>query len=454
MGTMRILWLKRKFDAVSRMTPEEVEKLQQKNIRATLNNAVRHSPFYKKLYKGKSADELMKEGFSSLPTVGKRAIMDNFNEVITNPILDRHKLEHYMATKPVGGWYARKYKVIHSSGSSGTIGIFAYDDLGWDKLKACAMSRTVHFKVFTKIEKLAFTGATDGHYAGVTLASDVPTLVAAAKNFSVNMPMEEMVNGLNKFQPTRLSGYPSGLTILANEQLAGKLKIKPVSITSSGEPLDEGTRHLLREAFGIPPHNFYAASESVCLAQECEEHKGLHTFPDQNVIEVVDKDFQPVEPGKKGKVLLTNLYNSALPLIRYTMKDTAEYSEELCECGSPLPTLKNVYGREEESIWVEDYKGKYDILHSAMFVEFFVPGLKRIQIVQKARNKLLLRIVTQNNDDKIAMEARLRLNEILSAKKLHHAVETEVERVDSIPPDPKTGKTKIVVAMKPPKGVL
>jgi phenylacetate-coenzyme A ligase PaaK-like adenylate-forming protein len=262
-----------------------------------------------------------------------------------------------------------------------------------------------------------------------------------------------MVCCLNRFKPTRLSGYPSGLIMLANEQLEGRLNIKPRTILSSAEPLDERTRHMVKEAFGVEPLNFYAASESIGIAQECPEHHGMHVFTDQNVLELVDDKGNAVPAGTPGKVILTNLYNKAQPLIRYTMKDIAVYSKEPCECGRPFPVLKEIQGREEDSIWVENQKGGYECLHSAFFIEFFVPGLKKLQVVQKERNRILLRLVVGDDKVKIAMAAKCRMGEILSEKKLHDAVQTEIEMVDSIPPDPKTGKTKIVLAMKRPKQV-
>jgi putative adenylate-forming enzyme len=453
MGLFRLLELKKRFAAAGKLSPEGLDELQKKNIREMVSHACTHSEYYKKLYKGKSADELLKKGFSSLPTVGKKKIMDNFNQVVTNPVLEKHKVEHYMASKPVGTWYAKKYRVIHTSGSSGTIGIFSYDDLAWDKLRACALARSVDFGILFKIEKMAFMGATDGHYAGMTLASDVPKVVAACKQISVHAPIEEMVYTLNRFKPTKLSGYPSGLLMLANEQLSGRLNIKPGSILSSAEPLDKRTRHLVKEAFGVDPYNFYAASESIGIAQECSEHHGMHVFTDQNVVELVDDKGTPVPPGKPGKVILTNLYNKAQPLIRYTMKDVAVYSKEPCECGLPFPILKEIEGREEDSIWVENSKGCYECLHSAFIVEFFVPGLQKLQLVQKERNKIVLRLVARENKEKVAMAARCRIGEILSSKKLQHTVQCEIEMVDSIPPDPKTGKTKIVLAMKKPRGI-
>jgi len=80
-------------------------------------------------------------------------------------------------------------------------------------------------------------------------------------------------------------------------------------------------------------------------------------FNDLHVLEVVDEEDETLPPGKPGAVVLSNLYNRCQPLIRYRMRDVAVYSEEECGCGLPFPLLENVYGRQEETIWVENGVG-------------------------------------------------------------------------------------------------
>ena len=272
------------------MNKEEVEEIQKKNINKTLKHATANSPFYKHYYKGKE----ITEQFSDLPLVDKKMIMNNLDQVFTSSVLKRESLEKHLATTQADKRYQNNV-IIHSSGSSGTIGIFAYNSKSWDTLKALVLARCTNFGLSLKKKRLAFIGINDGHYAGVTLASDVPRFMANYTDVSVNEPILKIVKQLNKFQPDDLRGYPSGLTILASEQQAGRLNIKPKKIVSSAEPLDEKTAKLIEEVFGVYPYNFYAASESIGLAQDCNLHCGLHVFNDLHVVELLNDKIGELE---------------------------------------------------------------------------------------------------------------------------------------------------------------
>ena len=85
-----------------------------------------------------------------------------------------------------------------------------------------------------------------------------------------------------------------------------------------------------------------------------------------------------------------------------------------------------------------------------MFVEFFVPGLQRLQVHYEKLNKIRLLIVTKGNSDQICQSVQKRMNCILSGKNLQNVVDVQIETVDSISPDSKTGKTKTVISLVNP----
>jgi phenylacetate-coenzyme A ligase PaaK-like adenylate-forming protein len=446
--------LKRRFAKISGMDREAVDAIQTRHIQDTLEHAVAASRFYRDYYRSGSGGDVSKGPFSALPLLDKPRMMDHLDDVFTTPVLKRDALEQHLASSPVGARYLGQYPVVHTSGSSGRIGIFAYDPVGWDTLKALVLARCTSFGIGLRRKRLAYIGLTDGHYAGVTLASDVPRSMAAYTDVSVNEPIARVVDQLNAFQPDDLRGYPSGLFILASEQQAGRLNIQPRRVVSSAEPLDAKTAQLIEEVYGVAPYNFYAASESIGIAQDCDLHCGLHVFNDLYALELLDNDGEPVSAGRPGKVVLTNLYNRCQPLIRYEMQDEAVYAEDTCDCGLPFPLLTNVYGRQEEIVWVENGRGGVDMLHPMVFVEFFVPSLRRLQVHYDARNKIRLLVVSEDHADSVVPAVTRRMNAILAGKHLQDVVDFEVVTVDSIPHDPKTGKTKTVIAsVGPPKNV-
>src|SRR6187402_2423158 len=98
--------------------------------------------------------------------------------------------------------------------------------------------------------------------------------------FPVNLRLEEIVDGLNKLQPTVLMAYSSFLPRLATEAQGGRLDISPRRIVAISEPLLPETRHVVHQTWGAPIANGYAMSEGV-FSGFCGH--GIH-LPDDLVI--------------------------------------------------------------------------------------------------------------------------------------------------------------------------
>src|SRR5436190_24310157 len=95
--------------------------------------------------------------------------------------------------------------------------------------------------------------------------------------------------------------------------------------------------------------------ECMALTTGCPQGQGMHVQMDWAILEVVDRQNQPVPPGRPGeKVLLTNLYNSVQPFLRYEISDVVTLSPDPCPCGSPLPLILRVEGRTDEVVWIQD----------------------------------------------------------------------------------------------------
>jgi len=296
---------------------------------------------------------------------------------------------------------------------------------------------------------MAYIGATDGNYAGISLAAHAPSFLYRFLPLHINSPIEDIVARIQNFQPDSLSGYSSGVYILAKEQIAGRLKISPKKIVCSADHLTPKIRETIRKAFGVDPIAFYAASESIAMAAECTTHQGFHLFDDWHIFQLVDRDRNPVPAGKPGRVILTNLYNFTQPLIRYEMNDMLALDDKPCACTWASPTIRSIGGRSENFLWFDKPDGKQDFIHPLVMVEFMVLGLRKIQVVQPERNRLILRSVLRGDPDEACKKIRIRMREILKSKNLQDVVEFDIEIVDRIENDPKTGKYKLIIPFKP-----
>jgi phenylacetate-coenzyme A ligase PaaK-like adenylate-forming protein len=340
--------------------------------------------------------------------------------------------------------------VVHTSGSSGTIGLFVYGPGDWDILMAMVLARVTRTRInFRRKIRMAYIGATDGNYAGISLAGHAPRFLYRFLPLHINSPIEEIVSKIQDFQPDSISGYSSGAYILAKEQIAGRLNISPKKIVCSADHITTKIRETIRNAFGVDPIAFYAASESIAMAAECATHQGFHLFDDWHVFQLVDKDRNPVPAGNPGRVILSNLYNYTQPLIRYEMNDVLVLNDEPCACSWVSPTIRSIGGRQENFLWFEKPDGTKDFIHPLVMVEFMVLGLRKIQVVQPERNRLVLRSVLRGDPDEACRRIRRRMLEVLQSKNLEDVVEFDIEIVDRIENDPKTGKYRLIIPFEP-----
>ncbi len=202
------------------------------------------------------------------------------------------------------------------------------------------------------------------------------------------------------------------------------------------------------KAFGVKPTNFYAATESIVMAAECDFHEGLHMFNDWHIFEVIKPNGEPAGRGEAGNLVLTTLYNDTQPLIRYRTGDNLILEEKKCPCGWPFPLIRTISGRKEEFLIFIDPAGNKQFLHPIVFVEFIAVGLEQLQVIQIEQNKLRLNVIITGDRDTAILNIKKRMDAILTIRKLIHFVRYEINIVNDIPNDPNTGKFRLIIPFR------
>jgi phenylacetate-CoA ligase len=445
--------------AVLRRSSAGIEELQQQRLRKLVRHARANSPYYGELYRDINPDSIR---LSDLPVVTKAQMMDNFDRFLTVRDVKRKEVEGFMREpERLGEWYQGKYAVSHTSGSSGLQAIIVQDK---DMMELLFALQTLRGSPFTRSftgfltrlvrrTRLAVVTIGRGFYPSAAVLAYAPTSTRIFINqlwISKIDPVEELVDQLNRFKPEVLLAYANVLEILGREALAGRLRIRDGlrQIINMSEPLSEGAGKLIEEAFGIAVTDNYAMGECMALTTGCLEHHGMHVQADWAILEALDRRNHPVPPGQPGeKALLTNLYNSVQPFIRYEINDVVTFSKDPCPCGSPLPLITKVEGRTDEVVWIDDH-GKLRPVHPYVFVDVLdeFPAVGWYQVVQTERNKFLLRAAPapgRTFDEK-------ELHDIMRRGLEHHdfdgLITVEVKRDESVAPNPNSGKLKRITS--------
>ncbi|NLZ04697.1 MAG: phenylacetate--CoA ligase family protein [Phycisphaerae bacterium] len=443
LGTM---WRVGREERLSRCRMLEVQKLR---LRRLLEHVLSHSTFYRTYYRtyGITADKLDGLELRHLPPIDKQIVMEHFDALVCDPAITRAGIERFLHDcDDPGVRYKGVYHVMHTSGSTGQPALFVYGAGDWRIAQALVGTRVLRYRPTLGRIRYAFLVKSCGHYAGIQLAQSASRLGFKRLVLSIDDPIDRTLERLQRFQPHLLGGYPSGLAMLAEQQLQGNLRILPRKIIASGEHLDRGARALIESAFATRPVNLYAASESLAFGASCPHHKGIHLFDDWHCFEI---DGAP--GGARGRLTLTNLYNYTQPLIRYEMTDEIELADTPCPCGWPFLLAKDVTGRTEERLWFEKADGTRDCIHPAVIATLYTPGLAKLQAVQTGPRELLLRLKTTGRSEEIILQVKREVAKALRQKHLDRDISIRTEIVDEIPNDPGTGKYKLVVPYPPAK---
>lgn len=339
-----------------------------------------------------------------LAPVCRDELMGRFSDWVTDPGLVLSELQAFTSDPlRMGEPYLGRYLVWESSGTSGQPGIFVQDARAmavYDALEAVRRSpdqRTRRwFDPFYLSERMAFVGATGGHFASFVslerLRQLQPWLAPSMRSFSILQPVGALVDALNAFAPTVLASYPTAALLLAEQADLGRLKPGLREVWTGGETLSPAVRQRIETALGCRVRNSYGASEFLAMGWECEAGQ-LHLNTDWLVLEPVDEHNRPVPPGQPScGVLLTNLANTVQPLIRYAMGDQVTIHPERCGCGSPFPVV-DVQGRRDDILRMRGLTGDVALLPLALSTVLEEQaGVFDFQLRQRDESTLVLRL--------------------------------------------------------------
>ncbi|MDP2896299.1 MAG: hypothetical protein Q8Q12_07040 [bacterium] len=250
-----------------------------------------------------------------------------------------------------------------------------------------------------------------------------------ASNMMDASSLRRQVQGLLACSPDYVYAYPS-LVLALSEHLKedslprNALHVKAVICTA--EKLHGFQKRFLAEVFDCPIVDEYGCSEIDILAFDCERGQ-KHIVAENVLLEVVKGN----DLGA-GEVVVTDLNNRLMPLIRYKLGDIGVIAPNPCECGRGLPVLSSICGRTSDQV-IMTPDGKR--VHSVIF-DYFLErlagmgiGIRQFKAVQERLDRITLYLVVPNEDDR-------RKTDLLVARdlapSLGHRVRLETKHVPRI----------------------
>ncbi len=389
---------------------QRLEATQWRRFKAILQFAYANSPFYRQRF-----DEagIRPEDVEDRTDLGRI------------PVTTREDLRHSERLLCTG-YRAEELQCSLTTGSTGRRTRTYFDDRAWILAKTLLKMRARLTTGVSPTDRIALLQESDT----VKKSSALRERIFRLRPFSIDQPTSTLLEELREFDPTVLYGFPSHLRRLADE-FEGDFRISRVY--TSGELLVGETRRCIESAFDAPVLDVYGCTEVKEISWQCNERGGYHINSDWLLVEVLNDDSTD---GPEGPILVTALYNHAMPIIRYQVGDTGALLHEDCPCGRGLQLMRPTGGRTVN--YFESPDGSSVSPYAMTYAMEQVRGLRQFQIIQMATDRVRVKAVAEpDREPESPGEIRSQLGDVLQG------VEIEVQRVEHIEPD-RTGKFRIV----------
>lgn len=306
-----------------------VRDYQAANIRALLNTAREHSEFYASsidlalMPRQSSGSRAFFDWFQSIPYLTKQDLVQNENKLRTfTSKLVSSKTTGGSTGEPVRLW-KNAYALAHERASTWRAYEWAGVGIGHKQLRfwGIPLTREAQWK------------------------SAVVDVISNRRRISAFDLTEESLSRhhavMMKFRPAYLYGYASVIRIFADFITTNKLVVPSTlrSVITTSEVLTDIARSTIEDCFDVPIFNEYGCGEVGSIAHECKNGR-MHVMSDNVYLELDSSD-----TSELGEIIVTDLHNTEMPLIRYRLGDFASWEHEECSCGVRLPSLQGIHGR-------------------------------------------------------------------------------------------------------------
>lgn len=351
--------------------------IQQEHLDELLTHAVQNSPYYK----GINAI------LSEFPVVNKTILNENSDKIAI----------------PIDKIPEQEGTTIHVQKTSGSTGTpFAIPQDTRKRYRRIAelkyYNELVGFKSHEKLAQCRIWTKWQNKSKWQSFKENIiPVNVSKMDDATV----ENLLTTVRNNRCVAVRAYASWYDAVVSYLEAGKgnpadLKSLKVCISSS-EALNELTREKMMQLAGVAIVEAYADEEAGMLAQQRIGDTNYYLNHSGYIFEFLklDEDI-PAEPGEISRIVITDLFNYAFPLIRYDTGDTAIWKKSN-EYSNGWPIISKLYGRRLDLVY--DTKG--EPVHPMNFARVLknLPGIIQWQFIQKGEREYTVRLnINKQND--------------------------------------------------------
>lgn len=408
---------------------EQWRQYQEFALRKLLIHAWQTVPYYRNVFEvaGLTEDRLKHFRLEDLPLL---------------PFLEKQTLRELGDTDLLSSALDPKGTFLHSSGSTGTPTKVYYSKRMHQQYFAICETTINNWAGVTHLTPRGMIGGRRIIREGVTGGpfyryNFVEKQVYFSAYHISPRTVGNYLEGMWKCGVEYMTGYASSNYFLARFiEEAGLQAPKLKAVITSSEKLTPEMRDTFRRVYGCETFDSYNGVDLCNLISECEHHK-LHIVPDVGIVEILDKEGNPVKPGEVGEVVSTGLLNFNQPLIRYRIGDYVRLSKDQeCPCGRSMVIVDEIIGRIEDTVIGLD--GREMMRFHGITIN--IPCVIETQVIQHELTRFEIKLVVSRppGEDELATIRKRMISQLGDIK-------LDIQIVPSIPRGP-NGKFKAVIS--------
>lgn len=402
------------------LTEYELKSLQEKKLRELLNFSLKNVDLYNNL------------------DINKNELNNPFSSIKKFPILTKNIL-----SKKTNKLLTTSKNNLQKHSSSGSSGIQSHVYMNKKEFSVAQATQLLWFNWagYKFGDKILQTGISTNR-SFVKRIKDFLLRTKYVLAFGNNE--DEILNiltSINRDNEYILAGYASSLFTFANVAEKNNIDINFKTAISWGDKLFDHYQTKINEVFQTNVYETYGCAEGLMMAAEYDLDN-LYIMTPNVYLEIVDDKGNLVEDGELGHVLVTNLNNFSMPLIRYKLGDLAiklPKKDYPTQKKLPYPLLKKVIGRDTDIIKTPN--GKYLTVHSFTGIFEYYEEIKQFRVIQKELNEIIVEFIPRvDKYDNVIKRIKNKIISLIDDNKL----DITFRRVDNIPATD-SGKPQIMI---------
>jgi len=375
---------------------DELCRIRWLKLKKLLDFTYDNIPFYRKLWVDAGADP---RKFSSVKDLEQLPV------VTKKELIEAQKNDGFLLSKKSG------FQMAHTSGTTGERFQVPFTFTGYQKkyanhlrqVYACGWrlgmkSAAIHYSGHSQF-KGRFSGRDEDKEPFMNLRE---TALSIAHRRKILTPYHGSQTGdaaqvqswydkLRGYRPYMLETMDYNLPLLKQHIESNGLPPLNIPKTFVLGTYSSGFRARLESFFKTEIFDRFSPHEIEGVAYSCNMHRGMHMAIDSYHIEFLDDAGRPVYPEETGYIVVTDLDNYLMPLIRYKFGDLGHYYAEPCSCGRGFPLMGEIDGRARDLFSLKNGKKIAPARIAAVLQD--EPAVHLFQVLQESSGSIRVSII-------------------------------------------------------------